>query len=151
MNSLADAGTLESLLTRLGKLTTRRPRAWGRMTAHEMMCHLADAFEVALGERPFVPADTWTQRTILKYVALRTTYKWPKGIKTLPEVDQGGGGTRPGDFERDRARLVALIHRFAAADAKYAARHPALGPMTREEWLIWGYRHTDHHLRQFAL
>ena len=24
-------------------------------------------------------------------------------------------------------------------------------PLTREEGLIWGYRHTDYHLRQFAL
>jgi hypothetical protein len=151
MNSLAEADALESLITRLGKLNLRRPRAWGRMTPHEMMCHLGDAFEVALGERPFVPADTWMQRTILKYVALRTTYKWPQGIKTLPEVEQGAGGTRPGDFERDRARVVALMRRFAAPDAKYATRHPALGPMTREEWGIWGFRHTDHHLRQFAL
>ena len=106
MNSLADPGTLESLLTRLGKLHTERPRAWGRMTPNEMLCHLADSFEVALGERPFAPADTWMQRTVLKYIALRTSYTWPKGIKTRPEVEQGLGGTRPADFERDRARLI---------------------------------------------
>ncbi len=151
MATLADNGTLESLLTRLGKLHPERPRAWGRMTPNEMLCHLADSFELALGERPFAPADTWMRRTVLKYVALRTSYPWPQGIKTLPEVAQDFGGTRPVDFERDRARLVALMRRFAAPDAKHGRSHPAFGPMTREEWLIWGYRHTDHHLRQFAL
>ena len=40
--------------------------------------------------------------------------------------------------------------RFAAGDARYAV-HPFFGPLTKDEWLIWGYRHTDHHLRQFAL
>ena len=151
MNSLADPGTLESLLTRIGKLHTERPRAWGRMTPNEMLCHVADSFELALGERPFAPADTWMRRTVLKYVALRTSHAWPQGIETLPEVAQGAGGTRPVDFESDRARVVALMRRFASNDAKYGSRHPAFGPMTREEWLIWGYRHTDHHLRQFAL
>lgn len=151
MNSLADPGALESLVTRLGKLHPERPRAWGRMTPNEMLCHLADSFELALGERPFAPIDTWMKRTVVKYVALRTSYVWPQGIGTLPEVQQGAGGTWPADFERDRARLVDLMRRFAAPDAKHGNRHPGFGPMTREEWLIWGYRHTDHHLRQFAI
>ena len=30
-------------------------------------------------------------------------------------------------------------------------RHPVFGGMTREEWLLWGYAHVDHHLRQFGL
>ena len=83
-------------------------------------------------------------------MALHTSVAWPQGIKTRPEVEQGVGGTTPGDFDQDRARVVALLRRFATADASYG-RHPGLGPLTREEWLIWGYRHTDHHLRQFAL
>jgi hypothetical protein len=65
-------------------------------------------------------------------------------------VEQGAGGTRPVDFEQDRARAVGLLRRFVAEDARYAT-HPFFGPLTRDEWMIWGYRHTDHHLRQFAL
>jgi hypothetical protein len=150
MSSLADPGALESILARLGKLHPERPRAWGRMTPHEMLCHLADSFEVALGERPFVPADTWMQRTVFKYVALRTSMAWPQGLETRPEVEQGVGGTRPADFERDRARVTELLRRFVTDAARYG-NHPMFGPLTREEWLIWGYRHTDHHLRQFAV
>jgi hypothetical protein len=150
MNTLADPAALESLANRLDKLHSRRPAAWGKMTPNEMVCHLCDSFEVALGERPFVPADTWMQRTIVKYVALQTSYKWPKRLETSPEVAPGAG-TRPVDLESDRARLVAQLRRFAAPDASYGASHPQLGPMTREEWLIWGYRHTDHHLQQFAV
>ncbi len=150
MNSLADSGAVQSLVTRLEKLHPQRPRAWGRMTPNEMLCHLADAFEAALGERPFASTDTWWQRTILRRVALHMPLSWPRGIKTPPEVEQGAGGTRPGEFAHDRARAIALLHRFAAPGSPHG-RHPALGPLTREEWMIWGYRHTDHHLRQFAL
>jgi hypothetical protein len=89
MTSLADPAFVDQLVTRLGKLHPQRPRAWGRMTPHEMLCHLSDSFQVALGERHAAPADTFM--------------------------------------------------------------HPIFAALTREEWLIWGYRHTDHHLRQFAL
>jgi hypothetical protein len=151
MTSLSDPRVVDSLVERLHRLHPERPRAWGRMTPNEMLCHLSDCFEVALGERPFAPADTWMQRTVFKYIALRTSYEWPQGLKTRPEVEQGGGGTRPTTFENDRARVIALLRRFAAPGTSYSPAHPGFGAMTAEEWLLWGYRHTDHHLRQFAL
>jgi uncharacterized protein DUF1569 len=150
MNSLNDPGAVESLVARLGKLHDKRPRAWGKMTAHEMLCHLSDSFAGVLGDRPISPADTWWQRTIIKYFALHTNVTWPKGSPTRPEVDQTIGGTKPSTFDADRERTIALLRRFAAPDAPHD-RHPIFGPMTRDEWMIWGYRHTDHHLRQFAL
>lgn len=150
MNSLADPGAIASLETRLGRLHPQRPRAWGRMTPNEMLCHLADSFQVALGERASTSTETWMRRNLVKWVALHTSYTWPKGVETSPEVRQGAGGSRPVDFDTDRARAVGLLHRFAEPGARYAT-HPTFGPLTREEWLIWGYRHTDHHLRQFAI
>ena len=150
MNSLSDPGAVEAIVARLGKLHDQRPRAWGKMTPHEMLCHLNDSFAGVMGERTITPADTWSSRTIIKYIALHTNLTWPKGSKTGLEVDQERGGTKPTEFERDRAQTIALLRRFAAADAKYAS-HPFFGPLTRDEWMIWGYRHTDHHLRQFAL
>jgi hypothetical protein len=150
MNSLSDPGAVDELVARLGKLHDKRPRAWGKMTAHEMLCHLSDSFAGVLGERPTSAAGTWLQRTIVKYIALHTNLPWPKGVKTRPEVDQAIGGTKPSTFDGDRDRTVALLRRFAAPDTQYV-RHPVFGPMTRDEWMIWAYRHTDHHLRQFAL
>ena len=29
-------------------------------------------------------------------------------------------------------------------------RHPFFGAMSPNQWLRWGYLHTDHHLRQFG-
>jgi hypothetical protein len=147
---LTEPGAVDALVGRLGKLHDKRPRAWGRMTAHEMVCHLGDSFAGVLGERPIAPADTWLNRTVIKYVALHTSLTWPKGTPTRPEVDQTIGGTKPTDFDRDRERVVTLMRRFADPSARYAP-HPIFGPLTRDEWMIWGWRHTDHHLRQFAL
>ena len=148
--ALTDPGAVDALVARLGKLHDKRPRAWGKMTAHEMLCHLGDSFAGVLGERPIAPADTWVNRTIVKYLALHTNVAWPKGSPTRPEVDQTKAGTKPTDFDRDRDRVVTLLRRFALPGSS-CAPHPIFGPLTREEWMIWGYRHTDHHLRQFAL
>jgi hypothetical protein len=150
MHSLTDPGAVEQIVARLGKLHDKRPRAWGKMTPHEMLCHLNDSFLGVLGERPISSVETWSSRTIVKYIALHTKLAWPKGTRTTPEVDQMKNGTRPADFDRDREQTIALLRRFVAADARYV-KHPLFGALTREEWMIWGYRHTDHHLRQFAL
>jgi hypothetical protein len=150
MPSLEDPAVVDQLVTRLRKLHPERPRAWGKMTPHEMLCHLADSFQVGLDERQASPAETFLTRTLYKFIALRTSMAWPQGLETRPEVDPHAGGTKPEDFERDRARVIELLQRFLLTSATYG-RHPFFGVMTREEWLIWGYRHTDHHLRQFAL
>jgi hypothetical protein len=68
----------------------------------------------------------------------------------MAEFDQRLQGTRPDVFEEDRESVVQLIRRFVEPDARYTT-HPMFGVMTREEWLIWGERHVDHHLRQFGL
>jgi len=31
------------------------------------------------------------------------------------------------------------------------AAHPLFGRLTTAEWGRWGYRHMDHHLRQFGV
>ena len=150
MPSLEDPAVVDQIVTRLRSLHQERPRAWGKMTPHEMLCHLADSFQVGLGERQASPAETFLTRTLYKYIALRTSMAWPQGLETRPEVDPHAGGTKPEDFARDRARVISLMQRFVLPSVTYG-RHPFFGVMTREEWLIWGYRHTDHHLRQFAL
>jgi Protein of unknown function (DUF1569) len=150
MNSLSDPGAVEAIVARLNKLHDKRPRAWGKMTAHEMLCHLNDSFAGVMGERPISSIETWWSRNVLKYIALHTTLAWPKGTPTRPEVDQTRAGTKPTEFDRDRAQTIALLRRFAAVDGTYA-KHPFFGALTRDEWMIWGYRQTDHHLRQFAL
>jgi hypothetical protein len=66
-------------------------------------------------------------------------------------MEQGVGGTSPVEFERDCASLIALIERFC--DRRSLGKvhpHPIFGELRDEEWLRWGYLHTDHHLRQFG-
>ena len=138
----------------LGRLIALRPdsrRQWGRMTPHQMICHLSDSFKSRSGEKKISSVSNIFTRTAVKWIALYAPMPWPKGVKTRPEVDQEVNGTPPGDFEGDRRELVALIERFAtpAKDAEFHP-HPIFGDMSEAEWMRWGYLHCDHHLRQFG-
>ena len=122
------------------------------MTAHQMLCHLSDSFLLVMGEKNAGSKSGWFQRSIMKWMALRSPLPWPHGISTLPEMDQQIGGTPPVEFTRDLNRLLALTDRFVAQprDFRFAA-HPIFGEMTEEEWMRWAYLHMSHHLRQFGI
>jgi hypothetical protein len=131
-------------------LTPASTRHWGKMSPHGMICHLTDSFFLALGERSSSDVSNLLSRTVMKYFALQVALPWPKGVPTGPEVQQGAGGTPPGDFEQDRQRLLDVIERFRVSKFQDAA-HPFFGPLSPSEWLRWGYLHADHHLRQFGV
>jgi hypothetical protein len=152
MKTFESAAILQSTQERLGAITPDSPRQWGRMTVHQMVCHLSDSFDVAMGGMTVSMATGLPQRTVMKFGALYVPLRWPKGAQTRPEIDQAaGGGTQPLDFERDRARLLAAMRRFAASKPDFEWHvHPFFGNMSRWEWMRWGYLHTDHHLRQFG-
>jgi hypothetical protein len=147
--SLRDHANVDELVQRLGKVMADSPRRWGTMTAHQMLCHLSDSFLTVLGDRAASSKETWMSRTVVKYIALHTKLPWPHGVPTMPEVDQKIGGTRPVEFERDREKALDLLRRFVLPGTTYG-RHPGFGAMTRDEWMLWGYGHVDHHLRQFG-
>jgi hypothetical protein len=142
----------EEIMRRLRCLRPESVRQWGRMTPHQAVCHLSDSFRTALGENELSLSGTRLQRTLLKWFALRVPLRWPKGVKTRPEVDQEKGGTRPVEFDGDMRELEMLVGRFThpAPDSKRNV-HPLFGEMSEADWQRWGYLHMDHHLRQFGV
>jgi len=140
---------VDEVILRLGKVRADSVRVWGIMTPHEMLCHLGDSFSAMLGDRRASTTDTLLSRTVVRWIALHTSLPWPKGVATRPEVDPRREGSKPVEFESDRARTIQLLRRFASPEAR-CVPHPIFGPLTRDEWLVWGYRHVDHHLRQFG-
>jgi len=148
--SLEQSANVDELVGRLRRVQSGSARQWGTMTPHEMLCHLGDSFAAVLGDIEASRADTWLSRTIVKYLAIHTSFPWPQGVPTRPEVDPKRAGTRPAEFERDRQRVLDLLARFVSPSTQYG-RHPGFGAMTRREWMLWGYGHVDHHLRQFGV
>jgi hypothetical protein len=147
--SLNVPANIDELILRIGRLQPTSARQWGTMTPHEMLCHLADSFSAVLGDRPASSAESWLSRTLVKWIALHTSLPWPRGVPTRPEVDPKQDGTKPVEFECDRKAVVELIRRFVLPETQ-CVPHPFFGAMSRDEWLLWGYGHVDHHLRQFG-
>jgi hypothetical protein len=152
MKSLARDSDRQELLRRLQRISSESPRRWGKMSAHQMICHLDDSFKAGTGEKPVGSSTSFLRRTVVKWIGLYLPIPWPKGIPTRPEMSQELGGTRPTEFEADRQRLIHTIERFAAISRDFAWQaHPLFGRMSERDWWRWGYLHTDHHLRQFGL
>ena len=151
MRSLAEPNAARLLIDRLNHVTPRSVRRWGRMSPQEMVCHLAEAYRHAMGEIPPSPVDTFLTRTVIKTVALWVPVPWPPGYPTRPEVDPQREGRKPGDFISDRDRVEREMFRFIDAAHRGAlVHHSIFGPMSKREWLRWGWLHADHHLRQFS-
>lgn len=151
MKSLADAACKAEILARIGALEPDSPRCWGIMTAPQMLCHLSDSYLAMLGEKYISLAPGLYPRALYKSIALRSPFRWPRGITTRPEVNQALGGTPPEAFESDRRRLLALVERFTAEPPGFVfAPHPMFGVMSHGDCMRWGYLHADHHLRQFS-
>ncbi len=152
MKSAMHAADREDLQRRLGALDEASKAAWGKMTVGEMVCHLGDQIRLALGRIETADQSSWASRQILKRLVL-----WgmpaPRGrVDTLPEINQGQGrGTRPTDFEADRAQTEQLLADFLATSEEDLHAHSMMGPLTKAQWARLIYVHMDHHLRQFGV
>ena len=152
MRTLARERDKADILRRLNSLRRDSERRWGRMTAHQMVCHLSDGYRIQIGERRTALAPSPLPRPIMKVVALYMPLKWPPGIRTTPDLDQDCGGTRPIDFAADVADLAGLVDRASIPCPGVPERlHPLFGRMSDAEWKRWAYLHADHHLRQFGI
>jgi hypothetical protein len=152
MKTLAHECDKNEVLRRLSALGRDSQRRWGRMSAHQMVCHLSDGYRILTGERRTELAASPLPRPIMKAIALYLPLKWPPGILTTPDLDQDIGGTRPIDFEQDVAELAKLLDRASLPYPDVPERlHPLFGRMSDAAWMRWAYLHADHHLRQFGL
>ena len=151
MKSLARPVDKAEVLRRLRALSPESRRRWGRMSAHQMVCHLSDSFLCVMGRKPVSHATSAFQRTFVKWLALYVPLPWLPGIRTRPEIDQYVGGTKPAEFAADVAQLEALVGMVTEPSRRFDWQpHPIFGPLSDWEWLRWGYLHMDHHLRQFG-
>jgi Protein of unknown function (DUF1569) len=151
MKTLLNSRDEKELFSRLERVRPESARRWGKMSAHQMICHLNDAHKLYMGMiETAAPGFPFPSRAI-KWAVLWAPVPWAHGVRTLREIDQMVAGTRPNQFERDVAELKELMRRFTRQprDFEWSA-HPYFGRMSEPEWMRLGYLHTDHHLRQFG-
>jgi Protein of unknown function (DUF1569) len=147
MKSLWHAAARRHLIERLGRIDDETRPRWGTMSAAAMVAHLAQSIRMAIGEIPVatkkVPLRFFPLKQIGVYLA-----PFPKGLPTAPELLARSADPLD-QSRREVERLLALfVSRGASAPW---APHPVFGSLTARAWGVLGYRHFDHHLRQFGV
>ncbi|MFN8572947.1 MAG: DUF1569 domain-containing protein [Gemmatimonadaceae bacterium] len=147
---LSSPAIRDQMIERARRLRADSPGAWGRMTAHQMVWHVTGALQSALGELDLPDLGNWFSRSVVRYVALHTSLAWPKGTPTSPVLDAARHPPPTTPFDDDLRTLCECLDRFSRANVN-GRPHVVFGPMSQDEWQHWGWRHTDHHFRQFKL
>ncbi len=149
MKTLFDEKARQDLLARIDKLTPDCTPRWGKMNAEQMLAHLVEAMKLGTGD-----LKTRPKKMIVRYPPLRQLFvyvlPWPKGAPTARELIRKDSDA--GTLARNREELARLVGVIASrANEKEWPEHPAFGKLSRRAWGVLGWRHTDHHLRQFGL
>src|SRR5258706_6658161 len=123
MKDLSHSNDRTEVLNRVRRLSPHSARRWGKMTPHQMICHLNDSFKSVIGER-HVHGDksNLLTRTVVRWIALYAPLKWPHGVPTMAENDQERGGTPPEDFKRDVDELLTMIQRVTSSQKDFQWR-----------------------------
>jgi hypothetical protein len=147
MKTLFDQEARGGLMARLERVTAESRPRWGKMNAEQMLAHLVEAMRMGLGE-----VQTRPKKMVTRFPPFRQLFvywlPWPKGAPTAREL-------LPSDrreidvSRREIARLAnAIADRVTATEWP---DHPVFGKLSRRGWGVVGWRHIDHHLRQFGL
>lgn len=149
MPSLLDPTACAALSRRLDALTPGTAPRWGRFSAIEMVAHVTAALEMMTGDLPVRPARTpWVVRNPPLRQLLIYVLPFPKNLPTSPELLV----PTPEAWPEAVAGFAEALGRIATRQPSDAwPDHPAFGRMSRRDWGVLQYRHTDYHWRQFGI
>ncbi|NUO61935.1 MAG: DUF1569 domain-containing protein [Gemmatimonadaceae bacterium] len=149
MKTLWQQRTREELLARARRLTPASEARWGKFTVDRMLAHVVDGFHMAMGDiatkpkRVPIPIDRWPLNVLFIHVV-----GMPKHAPTAPELLSRA----PLAIDGELRELESQMARFASmAERTDWPAHPFFGRLSRRSWGVLGYKHLDHHLRQFGV
>jgi uncharacterized protein DUF1569 len=139
--------TRAECMARARRLTPDSQRVWGKMSVDQMLAHMVDAFRMGLGELPVrskkLPIRHWPINWLIIHWV-----PFPRNTPTAPEIV----ARKKASVDEELRELEAAMNRFAARrGVKEWPEHPAFGAISGNSWARLGYKHVDHHLRQFGV
>jgi Protein of unknown function (DUF1569) len=147
MNNLYNEEDVTSILERVKNLSPNNTKQWGKMNIAQMLAHLNESLETALGlnfpKRMFIGKIIGG---IFKKKALNE-----KPLDRNSPTDKNYIFTDKREFEKEKAKSIVLIKTFYENGSAKCTTHPHsfFGKMTANEWSVLQWKHFDHHLRQF--
>jgi hypothetical protein len=148
MPTMLDASTRDGILARLDLLRPDAPAQWGTMNATQMLAHVGDALRMTLGELAVRPKNVPVMRLLPIKKLMLYVLPFPKNAPTAKELRSRA----PQSFDRELDDVKQLVRRLDPQQGGgRAAAHPLFGAMTATDWGRLGFKHLDHHLRQFGV
>lgn len=143
--------TAADFTRRIESLRVDSQRKFGKMSVEQMLKHLRNALEVALGEKSLPDESKPIVRDVLFFLIARLITTWPGGRIKAPDYWSPPADY---DFERERKELLGTLGRFLDALEQSPTKigvHPILGPLTMKKWSQLMGVHIHHHMRQFGV
>lgn len=145
---------LESLLSRLSKLSPETKASWGSLTAQAMIEHLTQGLEMSMGLRSY-PMEVSEEKAEKLKAFLYTDQAFTKNIRV---------GFVATNAPLNHEDLDLAIDAFCAAFLSFEEYqlsktaqeeplpvHPYFGALTKNEWGLLHQKHIEHHFTQFGL
>jgi hypothetical protein len=147
MKSLFEPSSTMEIRNRIDFLKPESERQWGKMNVAQMLAHCSAWMEMAAGlnspPRSFVGRifGKMAKKSVLGEEPIRRNMPTENSLLMKDERN----------FAAERQSLLDWIDRFAKGGPEQCTTHPHcfFGSMSPSEWAIMGYKHLDHHLRQF--
>jgi len=147
VKNLWEADARQEISERIDLLTPDSTAKWGKFTATQMMAHLVDGLRMATGELVAKDKKLPIRFTPLKQLIIYGP-PFPRNSPTAPELL----ARKPEDWDAECASLRRMMEVFAGRKpGAKLPRHPAFGNLSRQAWGALGYKHIDHHLKQFGV
>ena len=148
MKNLFETSSVDEIETRLQRLAPDSERQWGQMEVAQMLAHCSAWMDIAAGQSR--PARSLLGRLVGRFAKSSILSDQPpaRNMPTMKSLVVNDAR----DFSTEKRDLLSRIHRFAEGGAEQCTRHPHsfFGRLSPDEWAILGYKHLDHHLRQFG-
>ena len=148
MKNLFEASSATEIRNRIERLRPDSERRWGVMNVAQMMAHCSAWLEIAAGEK--TPPRSLMGRIVGRLAKKSILGEAPvrRNMPTMESLIMSGER----QFAEEQKRLIDWVGRFSAGGPEQCTTHPHsfFGPMTPVECATMGYKHLDHHLRQFS-
>lgn len=146
-NLFEDASAME-IKRRIELLKPGSERQWGAMNVAQMLAHCSAFMEMSAGLGS--PQQRIIGRIFGKIAKNSILGEGP--IRRNMPTDKSLIMRGERNFATEKQRLLEWVDRFSkAGPEQYTTHlHSFFGPMTPMEWATLGYKHLDHHLKQFG-
>ncbi len=150
MGNLFIEADKDEIINRIDELHPGSKPMWGKMSVAQMLAHCIVPVKISLGDAR--SSHSFIGKLLgkrFKNKMMKNDYVFQKNLPT----DKSFIIKNEPDFYTNQQGLKDAIKKIFVADKTdiTSRPHPFFGKMTTEEWGILGYKHLDHHLRQFGV